>query len=573
MGGTVKSEKKSKQDVINLESSGEEESDNNLDIKPAAVASKKKVKQEVKVKKEINVKREVKTETPKRGIASPSRKNIKFVSPSGPSPKKKKDLKPLFEVGEEVYAGWWDPKEDPKRKKEPRLYPGKVTSFNEVGSSLYGPVRLYNVAFDDGDKIEALSDLYISSKEDTILRTQFEVMGKGRGKGVMAAIDIASSDEWASKIGWYEVKINEKMHSYSLLSDAHKAYDAHVVRTKGMQTKKSDLNNPDDYHWLFVKSLPAKSIKREVKQEEEETDDENFSGGEDIMIKKELKKEEEDTDDDSHFSKADQESEAKHPSKRRKSSDDRDLSSNDEVQLLSVADRFTKESFMTQPIFHLNAFLSSSKKRNEGFGLFIKLGVATPCYEIVLPKIIQQLGTLTQSQVRQALIEDEFWLDWEDDEKKRNGGASQIAMWLKEATTGSFVIMRHEYKNCPHTPARLKPDGKYMGPIYVIGMVTKVVTPWSNEETRISNRLGASERVSNLCLVDWKWLGRKDTLKKETRDVLVAVCQSTVTRMCIERSEPYKNGGTPESVREDLWNNAVEMIRPHEFNDASKLSW
>ena len=127
MSGTVKSEKKSKhEEVINLESSDEEESDNKLDIKPAAVTSKRKVKQEVnamtmKIPKRYSVKKEddifdikpsadssssrfkikrelVKKETPKR-VSSPSRKNIKFVSPSGPSPKKKEVLKPVFKVG------------------------------------------------------------------------------------------------------------------------------------------------------------------------------------------------------------------------------------------------------------------------------------------------------------------------------------------------------------------------------------------------------------------------------------------------------------------------------------------
>jgi len=35
------------------------------------------------------------------------------------------------------------------------------------------------------------------------------------------------------------------------LSDAIRAYDASVVRAKGDKTKRSDLNLPDDWEWLF----------------------------------------------------------------------------------------------------------------------------------------------------------------------------------------------------------------------------------------------------------------------------------------------------------------------------------
>ena len=402
MSGTAKSERKSKQEeVISLESSDEEESDNKMDIKPAAVASKPKVKHEVKVKKEIKVerdsikkeddildikpsadnssrvkvKKEVKKETPKRGISSSYRKNIKFVSPSGPSPKKKKDLKPLFEVGDEVYAAWFGEKEDPKRQNEYSSHPGKVTKVNEIGTSEYGSVRLYNITFDDGDKLSNLGDHHVFSREDTKLLDG----ERGLGMGVKVVYDANSNDKWARDVGWYQVEIDGMKQSFSLLSEAWKAYDAHVVHTKGKQTKKSDLNYPDDYHWLFDnKKLPAKSVKKEPKkemrQEEEETDDERFSGGEEYVSvaksKRRKLKSSDSTDDD----------------------EDSDLDSDDdEVQLVSG---FTKEAFMRQPLFHLNSFIDASKKKNEAFGLFIKEGVGTPGFDRVPFDIAQKIDTL-----------------------------------------------------------------------------------------------------------------------------------------------------------------------------------
>ena len=218
---------------------------------------------------------------------------------------------------------------------------------------------------------------------------------------------------------------------------------------------------------------------------------------------------------------------------------------------------------MSKPMFHLNPLISSSKKVNRGFGLFIKEGVATPGYEHVAPNIAQQLGILTQSELRKAIIEDEYFLSWEDNDETRAKGATQIAMWLKNADVGSFIIMLHHYPNCEYCPKRLKVNGDYIGPVYAIGMVTKQITPWSEEEAQLSSRICEEEvygRRSNLCRVDWRWLGKKNALERETQNYLSKICQSTVTRICQERSKPYKEGGTPEAVRKDLWKNAVTNI-------------
>jgi len=553
MSGTVKSEKKSKQeDVINLESSDEED-DNKLDIKAAAVASK-----EVKVKKEIKVKREVKKETPKRGITSPSRKNIKFVSPSGPSPKKKKDLKPLFEVGDEVYAAWFDEKEDPKRQYEYSLHPGKVTLVNEIGTSEYGPIRLYNIAFDDGDKLSNLGDYHVFSKEDTKLLDG----KKGLGMGVKVVYDANSNDKWARDVGWYQVQIDGMKQSFSLLSEAWKAYDAHVVCTKGKQTKKSDLNYPDDYHWLFdEKKLPAKSIKKEpkkeMKQEEEETGDERFSGGEEYASvgkkskRRKLKSSSSTDDEEDSYS----------------DSDDDDDDDDDEVQLVSG---FTKETFMRQPLFHLNSFIDASKKKNEAFGLFIKEGVGTPGFDRVPFDIAQKIDTLGQQELRKELVGSHFW-----DFGGSKSAARQVAMWTKQVKKGTFIIMRHEYPKCKFCPEVLKSEeGVYHGPVYVLGMVTHVIPAWSQEEDRMAARICTDWPMGNICKVEWKWLGKKDDLEKETQDYLHKICQPTVANICqLNKKKAWKEGGTPESVREDLWENAECVIDPEAFDDAELMDY
>ena len=61
----------------------------------------------------------------------------------------KKELKPLFEKGDEVYAAWWS---EGKRKIggsviTPLWYPGRIKSYkvDTNHDSEYGPARLYDV--------------------------------------------------------------------------------------------------------------------------------------------------------------------------------------------------------------------------------------------------------------------------------------------------------------------------------------------------------------------------------------------------------------------------------------------
>jgi len=63
-------------------------------------------------------------------------------------------------------------------------------------------------------------------------------------------------------------------------SDAMDAYDNHIVQTKGKKTKKSELNRPKKWAWLFatsdseseedVKKKKRKRSKKKKKKKEEE---------------------------------------------------------------------------------------------------------------------------------------------------------------------------------------------------------------------------------------------------------------------------------------------------------------
>ena len=60
--------------------------------------------------------------------------------------KMKKEIKPLFDKGDEVYAAFWP--DDKRSASTPSWYPGKIKSYREVkgdGRGEYGPTRFYDV--------------------------------------------------------------------------------------------------------------------------------------------------------------------------------------------------------------------------------------------------------------------------------------------------------------------------------------------------------------------------------------------------------------------------------------------
>ena len=104
--------------------------------------------------------------------------------------------------------------------------------------------------------IDNLEDAYIFNKEDYLLTIR---LGKSKKKkdwiGVRNVVDEESSDMWARSVGWYVADINGKERSFSLLSDALRAYDAHVIQSSRYlhtdDDKYSQLNLPEEWEDTF----------------------------------------------------------------------------------------------------------------------------------------------------------------------------------------------------------------------------------------------------------------------------------------------------------------------------------
>lgn len=129
------------------------------------------------------------------------------------------NIKPLLKVGEKVYAAWWKNKRS--KNGTPSWHPGYVKSYKEVEENVnqYGPLRLYNVKFDDGDELDDIEDSCVFTKADYILSEQNDEDAEACcWIGVRNVVDKESSDEWASMVGWYNATIGGREHSFSHLS-------------------------------------------------------------------------------------------------------------------------------------------------------------------------------------------------------------------------------------------------------------------------------------------------------------------------------------------------------------------
>ena len=114
----------------------------------------------------------------------------------------KKNLKPLFEINDQVYAPWW---EDDEHLSDPSWYAGVITNYITISSSKYGPVRQYDVIFvDDDEEMIDIEDSFIFSREDYLLTTS----GK-EWIGVETKFDKDAGDPWAEIVGWYDALIGE----------------------------------------------------------------------------------------------------------------------------------------------------------------------------------------------------------------------------------------------------------------------------------------------------------------------------------------------------------------------------
>jgi hypothetical protein len=115
----------------------------------------------------------------------------------------KKELKPQFEVGDQVYAPWFS-----QRKSEQAWYPAVITNktVNKYGE--YGEIRSYDVRFDeDGSYLCDVEDYCVFFREDYLLHA--EDNGRTEWIGVKNVLDKSSRDKWAKQVGWYEATIGE----------------------------------------------------------------------------------------------------------------------------------------------------------------------------------------------------------------------------------------------------------------------------------------------------------------------------------------------------------------------------
>ena len=172
-------------------------------------------------------------------------------------------------------------------------------------------------------------------------------------------------------------------------------------------------------------------------------------------------------------------------------------------------------------VYHLNPFLHlGSPKRNEGFGPFIQSGCATVGFQQTPPSVIKKLNEgIGFTDMKTRLVENGFTrLD-----------AGQIAMWLTQVEVGSVLVMRHIYKGCQRTPAPLMAQGKYIGPVFVLGVVTERLEPQSSEDQWLSKRVvdqGGRKR-DKFFRVSWQKMGLIDELNSSTRR-FINVDQGTI---------------------------------------------
>lgn len=196
--------------------------------------------------------------------------------------------------------------------------------------------------------------------------------------------------------------------------------------------------------------------------------------------------------------------------------------------------------------------MDAGAKVNLGFGPFIREGVATPGFYKLSSTAARMIPTASYEDLKKEIL---LSPRFEED------GARQVAMWLKDATVGSFVIIRNEYEKCPFRPAKLKDLRK----VYAIGVVTKVVKPFSEEEKQIATeRLRELPITQSFCLVSWEKLGMKESLLPNSQSYINKICQPTLAKIL----QPGKKWEKYSAIRRDLWDNATIPISPADFLDS-----
>lgn len=150
-------------------------------------------------------------------------------------------IKPIIKKGEKIYAVWSGP--DGKGQV---WYPGRTWDSNEKPSSEeYGPIRKYDIVFDDGDMEPDVDEIWVSKK------SEYEVsIAKPEDTwiGVTNVRFEYSNDDYARLIGWYKTTVGDVNRVYTSLRSALRAYDKFIIESKGKdKVSAKELNFPEEH--------------------------------------------------------------------------------------------------------------------------------------------------------------------------------------------------------------------------------------------------------------------------------------------------------------------------------------
>ena len=226
------------------------------------------------------------------------------------------DLKPVLKEGDEIYAAWWDLGNNETMNREGAMwFPGTVHAVTEVNrcggsrSDKYGPIRLYNIHYDDGDELGGVLDAFVFPKKDYLLNKEVE---EEYWKNVRKVVDESSSDKYASKVGWYLVSntVNGgKEKRFATLYDAMLYADEQIIERMGGNVRNSDLNLPEE--WMNKKrrlsrptmasldrsdSIDQPTKKKKINAEEMSDDDTGSGSGSDSDDEEEFEFEDDSND-------------------------------------------------------------------------------------------------------------------------------------------------------------------------------------------------------------------------------------------------------------------------------------
>ena len=164
----------------------------------------------------------------------------KKQSSPNPSVPANKRIKPNIKKGEKVYALWLGGRGDKN------WYPGRIWDIKVLpGKTIYGPVKTYDIVYDDGDTETNLDEIFVMKKEE------YEIFMLKKEKdwiGVTNFTDTKSQDAYARIIGWYDTWFGGEHRVYSSLGEALRAYDKHIIDVRGRDNiLDSELNFPEEH--------------------------------------------------------------------------------------------------------------------------------------------------------------------------------------------------------------------------------------------------------------------------------------------------------------------------------------